>query len=916
MSTVSQRAFSSGELDPALHGRTDFNKYYTGLKLLNNFVVKKQGGIENRAGTRFVDYAPVDGAARVIPFDAGSGARYMLVFAENAILVIKDGAYLTSNTQYVTDITVDSSSPYNMLVTYSGADSYVAGDYVQFNDFPDADDEIGNKINGLYGRVVSVDTALNILEIENLAADTFAVYAFLAGGTVSKIVSIATTYLESELFDIQYAQSVDVMTLVHPSHPIKELSRLSDTSWTIATADLSGDTNAEIASSTASQVGVAGVVGYSYGITTVDSNGRESILIAAGECSVATGNATLSSSNWNKVEWTSTGSPIYYNVYRKDSSQSQYGFIGSSNTLIFSDIGYTPDFSVRPPVSFTELGSSDNYPSCVSYAQQRRFFANTNSEKETVWGSKTGDYSGFMTGGADDNESIKFRAANKKFNPVKHILDLSIMVLMTENGELAVNPDGSPILPTNINIKTQTYNGSSGVSPIVINDNALYVDSSGSTVRDLLFDYQVDGFSGNDISLFAKHLFDGYTIVDWCYQKSPDSIVWLVRSDGLVLSLTYLREQQVIAWARHNFSGNINSYYNGLSFELSAVESCASVRNDDNGEDEVYFVVKRSNPIEASTAGTQRWRYIERLSSRTFQEIKNVDYSLAGSNGRTQKHGVVDLLMVDAGLTYDGRNTDLSVTVTTTDNGNGTFNIEISDASFVSSLVGKQIHIGPNGYTDTVVKFLITDFIDTSNITCSVVNKPIDYAETVTATSDFGIAVNKVYGVRHLTNQAGGNPTVIADGFVVYSYFRDSGSSNPTDFDVDTGSITLQDFYCVIHVGLGYMSEMQTLNIDTSQGETLIDKKINIQKVTLLLNKTRGLSAGRDNDDDELVLIRPRDATASESYNSPSPLINGAADVVIESSWNSTGSVYVRQDYPLPANILSIHVSGYIPTRG
>lgn len=45
-------------------------------------------------------------------------------------------------------------------------------------------------------------------------------------------VEITTTYTESQLFDIQYVQSADVMYLTHPSHPPKKLSRTSDIAWT------------------------------------------------------------------------------------------------------------------------------------------------------------------------------------------------------------------------------------------------------------------------------------------------------------------------------------------------------------------------------------------------------------------------------------------------------------------------------------------------------------------------------------------------------------------------------------------------------------------------------------------------------------------------------------------------------------
>src|SRR3546814_11866543 len=67
----------------------------------------------------------------------------------------------------------------------------------------------------------------------------------------------------------------------------------------------------------------------------------------------------------------------------------------------------------------------------------------------------------------------------------------------------------------------------------------------------LTYTFESDSFTGNDLSVLARHMFDGYEIMAWAYAQSPDSIVWAVRSDGTLLGCTYLREHQVLAWHRH-----------------------------------------------------------------------------------------------------------------------------------------------------------------------------------------------------------------------------------------------------------------------------------------------------------------------------------------------------------------------------
>ena len=50
-------------------------------------------------------------------------------------------------------------------------------------------------------------------------------------------VEIATPYLTAELFDIKFAQSADVMYIVHPNHAARKLSRTSHINWTLTQID-------------------------------------------------------------------------------------------------------------------------------------------------------------------------------------------------------------------------------------------------------------------------------------------------------------------------------------------------------------------------------------------------------------------------------------------------------------------------------------------------------------------------------------------------------------------------------------------------------------------------------------------------------------------------------------------------------
>src|SRR5690606_28576882 len=94
---------------------------------------------------------------------------------------------------------------------------------------------------------------------------------------------------------------------------------------------------------------------------------------------------------------------------------------------------------------------------------------------------------------------------------------------------------------------------------------------------------------------FASHLLDGYTITDWTYSADPWGVVWALRSDGKLLSLTYVPGLSVWAWALHETEGT--------------VMALAAVPEDD--EDAVYLMVERDGV-----------RNLERFATRRISDIR------------------------------------------------------------------------------------------------------------------------------------------------------------------------------------------------------------------------------------------------------------------------------------------------------
>jgi len=106
--TLALTSFVSGEFSPKMDGRTDFEKYSSGAKTLENFLVHPQGAATRRVGTQFIAEVKSSAAkTRLIPFEFSTTQTYILEFGNTYIRFYKDkGQILDSGSAY------EISSPY------------------------------------------------------------------------------------------------------------------------------------------------------------------------------------------------------------------------------------------------------------------------------------------------------------------------------------------------------------------------------------------------------------------------------------------------------------------------------------------------------------------------------------------------------------------------------------------------------------------------------------------------------------------------------------------------------------------------------------------------------------------------------------------------------------------------------------
>lgn len=822
MTTFAQRNFAGGEISPSLYARTDIVKYQTGLRTCRNFLIQKHGGATNDSGTQFI--AEVKTSAdetRLIPFIFNTSQTYALEFGDGYMRVIRNGAA----------VEVSGVSAYN------AGTAYVIGDLCS---------------SGGVNYYCIADTTGN--------APPNVTYWYALTGD---IYEIPTPYAKADLFNLQFIQSADVVTIVHPTYPPKELSRTAHTTWILSTISFAPS---QVAPTNVSVAGSAGALSFTYHVTAVKEETYEESLAATDTTASL---AEASSSNPHTITWTAASGALQYNIYKVVNGVPS--FVGIAIGTSFSNNGITPDTSDSPPVARNPFSGADNYPSVVAYIQQRLTFSNTNNDPEKTLMSRSAQYKNFTnTTNLAYNEAVTFTVVGKQVNSVKHIVDIGKMVMLTASGEWEISGDDAGIIsPVSVNPKQISYYGSSEIAPIIIGSSIIFIQSRKNVIRDLYEDV-IEGNIGSDLTIFAAHLFEGHTIVSWAYQQIPNSIIWAVRDDGVLLGFTYLRDHKVWAWHKHDTDG--------------LYEDVISI--PEGNEDVLYFVIKRT--IDGSDV-----RYIERSYTRVIDDV-------------------IDNVFLHSALSYDGRNTSDSHTMTLTGSGwtyTDTLTLTSSASFFSAGDVGNEIHL--TGSDDTVIRCEITAYTSVTEVSV-LPHKTVPVIMQAVAISEWGKAVDSISGLGHLEGEDIG---VFADRFVVASPNNDSYET----ITVASATATLDKPYVVIHAGLPYISDFQTLDIDNLQGETYADKKKLITNVSLFVEKTRGVFGGgkppSDDDVDPLQGLYELKIRELEGYNDPVSLTTGIVDIKMENTWNQNGRVFIRQVDPIPVSILAAYPSGLISAK-
>ncbi len=324
--------------------------------------------------------------------------------------------------------------------------------------------------------------------------------------------------------------------------------------------------------------------------------------------------------------WTENEDNVLYAMTRSDSTINgtltakeaiNYGIVKitafTSSTVVTAEVvdkvlsNNTNDNAVT--TSMWAEGAWSTYrgfPRTVGFHEDRLWWASTTNDPDKLWASQSGLYEdmSFTNIGAD-NEAVTPIIKDNEVSQIQWFMSRKVMAIGAANREYSLtaqNPD-DPITPLDKKSTPQTGFSSSNIQPVMLNDSIFFLQRQGKKLGAMKFDSVTENFIVDDATLLAYGLLDSAP-TNMAVSRSPDSLIWVVRTDGVLPTFTYDPKEEVSGWGRQIFGNSV-----AVETPTGYVESVAVIPGA--SEDEIWVNVRR-------TIDTTEVFYTELFSPRAW----------------------------------------------------------------------------------------------------------------------------------------------------------------------------------------------------------------------------------------------------------------------------------------------------------
>lgn len=592
MSThVIRNSFNAGEISPLLDSRSDVAQYSSGCRTMQNVMALPFGGAVSRPGMQYMGAAKLaNRACRLVPFNFSVTTNFVLEFGHQYVRVWTNGVRVEA---------VELESPY--------FEEHLDG--LQFRQIND----VVYIVHPAFAprkltRVADDNWTLDVvawkyppMRDENITAGSYITSSAVTGATTLTATtpmfqpSMVGGYFELS-FTRQNAFQEIFLTSDQTGTWLPVIGKWDLYTFGIWGASLCVDRTLD--------------GGTTYETTRVFDSNQDRNVAASG----------------NELEWCS----LRLRVINYSGSAASSDVATPRAVLELSDTrhrGVVKITGVDTADSLTATGTvirdlystgatglwsegawSDyrGWPRSVELHEQRLVFGGNKSQPSTLWGSVSADFENFERNTNDDG-SIAYTIATLESNVIQWLASREGMVIGTSGEEWLMQAANSsePITPTNVTFKRQSRYGSEHCGAVVINDTLLFIQRGGRKVREFKYAFASDSYVAPDLTLLSEHLLRA-GVRQMAFQSHTTAVLWVVTKGGKLIGLTYERDQNVVAWHRHETDG--------------VVESVATIYGDTPGSDELWLVVRR-------VVGGDYVRYIERFHPLAHYHIERGEKS-------------------------------------------------------------------------------------------------------------------------------------------------------------------------------------------------------------------------------------------------------------------------------------------------
>lgn len=466
--------------------------------------------------------------------------------------------------------------------------------------------------------------------------------------------AISTPFPYETAKKMGFVQSADVIYLVSEDFPPYKLCRYAHDNWTLEKLDFQPKVTPpaglkaalyDVRTSSEKSSDGSGTRNWAYVVTQVSETGEESLASAS---AFVQGPENLRQTCYPKLSWQACEKATEYRIYQE--KNGKYGYIGSSVSPSFDAKNIAPDMTDCPPQADNPFAAG-NYPSCVCFYQQRLVFAGSKKRPQTLWFSRTGNFESFTRSSpAKADDAMEITIAGNEVSRINWLVSLRTLLVGTGGTEWEVKNSSGVLTPDDISLVPQSYRGSSELPALIVGNSVLHINRTHREMRDLLYDFGTDSYTGSDHAVLAGHLFEKHAITDWAYQQSPDSIIWCVRDDGVLLGHTFLREHEVFAWHRHTTQGKFLAV---CSLPGHFADEVFVVAEREIQGDKQYFLERMENSLAGNTAGET---FAEENPAMSFYVDCGLSYSAGCHDGKLIRYvgGLEHLLGSEVAILANG----------------------------------------------------------------------------------------------------------------------------------------------------------------------------------------------------------------------------------------------------------------------